>query len=522
MALIFDTIFLDIVFLISCGAIALHFYIQHIYSYWDKRNIKSVKSTFFPFGNLKDGFLLKKPFAEVMLELYNSTEQPILGFYATTKPGLMIRDPEIVRLILIRDFQYFHDRGVYMDENVDPLSGHLFSLNGEKWKNLRAKLTPTFTSGRLKAMFQTFLDCGKSLEVYLSKNANDKKEVDMRELMACFSTNIIASVAFGLESDAIAEPDDTFRKMGRKFFDPTFMNIFRLTCMFILPHVGKFLKVKTVDKDYEAFIFKMVKDTMNYREMNNISRKDFMQLLLQLKNTGKVDYGDDWTIQSKDGNAKTLSINELAAQAHVFFLAGFETSSTTISFCLYFLAKDHEIQAKVQEEIDEVTKKHGGQITYESLSEMKYLENCIDETLRMYTAVPVLNRECTKEYQIPGTNITLDKGTKIFIPVQAIQTDAKNFPDPNVFRPERFATDAWNSEKGLKYMPFGDGPRACIGLRMGKVQTKMGIVLILSKFNLRLGDKLQNTKKLKFEVKSFTPALEGGMFLKVTHRHKSP
>ncbi|XP_055680723.1 probable cytochrome P450 6d5 [Lutzomyia longipalpis] len=516
MGLLFDNLFLDVVLLISCIAIALHFYIQHIYSYWDRKKIKSFKPVF-PFGNLKDGFLLKKRFSELFVDLYKQTDEPILGLYATTKPALMVCDPELLRLILIRDFQYFHDRGVYMNEDIDPLSGHLFSLSGEKWKNLRAKLTPTFTSGRLKGMMQTFLDCGNSLEAYLMKNAN--KEVEMRDLMARYTTNIIASVAFGLESDAIAEPKDTFRMMGKKFFDPTFMNILRLTCLFILPHIGKFFNIKSVDNDYEAFIFKMVKDTMNYREKNNVHRKDFMQLLLQLKNTGKVDYSDDWNIQS-DGSDKGLSFNELAAQAHVFFLAGFETSSTTMSFCFYELAKNLNVQEKVQREIDEVTKKYDGKITYDSLMEMKYLESCIDEALRMYTPVPVLNRECAKDYKIPGSDIIIEKGTRIFIPAQAIQMDPKYYPEPEEFRPERFSSDNSNggNQKGVTYMPFGDGPRACIGLRMGKLQAKIGIVLIMSKFNLRLGEKLQNLKELQYEVKSFVPALEGGMNLKVLPR----
>ncbi|XP_055712885.1 probable cytochrome P450 6d4 isoform X2 [Phlebotomus papatasi] len=279
-------------------------------------------------------------------------------------------------------------------------------------------------------------------------------------------------------------------------------------------------KIKSVDDDYENFIFSMVKDIMNYREKNNIQRKDFMQLLLQLKNTGKVDYGDTWDIQAtNNSNGKTLSLNELAAQAHVFFLAGFETTSTTMSFCFYELAKNPHIQKKVQEEIDELTKKYNGRITYESINEMKYLENCIDETLRMYAPVPVLNRECTTEYKVPGRDIIIEKGTRIFIPAHAIHHDPKYYQNPESFKPERFKTDASNNEqKGIIYMPFGDGPRACIGLRMGKLQSKLGIVLILSKFNIQLGDKLKNLEKIKFDLKSFTPSIEGGMFVKVTHR----
>ncbi|XP_059618287.1 probable cytochrome P450 6d5 [Phlebotomus argentipes] len=518
MALIFDSVLLDIAALLSFCAVGLYFYFKHIYSYWDRRNVKSIKPVI-PFGNIKDAILLKTTFAENFVDIYNSTDEPVIGVYAINQPGLMIRDIHLVRSIMIKDFQYFHDRGVNVNEDIDPLSGHLFSLPGEKWKNLRSKLTPTFTSGRIKAMFQTFLDCGKSLEAHLTKNSDANTEVEMRNLMACYATNIIASVAFGLETDTIIEPEATFRIMGRKFFDPTLKNLFRFTCTFILPRFGKMLNVKSVDNDYEAFIFKMVKDTMDYREKNNIIRKDFMQLLLQLKHTGKVDYEDSWNFEkSKNGDVKNISFEELAAQAHVFFLAGFETTSTTMSFCFYELAKNPDIQAKVQTEIDEVTKKYDGKITYESVNEMKYLESCIDETLRMYGPVPVLNRECTREYKLPGTNITVEKGTRIFIPSHAIQNDPKHFPDPDTFKPERFSTDEWNSAGGLKYMPFGDGPRACIGLRMGKLQAKIGIVLILSKFNIHLGERLQKMKKFKYELKSFTPAIEGGMHVKVTRR----
>ncbi|GAB0099407.1 hypothetical protein DMENIID0001_152630 [Sergentomyia squamirostris] len=378
MALIFGSWFYDIVAFLAFCAVGLHLYIQHIYSYWEKRNVKFAKPIF-PFGNLKNAVVLKQTFQEIFTDLYYSTSEKILGVYTTTKPALLVRDPELLRFILIKDFQYFHDRGVYSNEATDPLSGHLFSINGEKWRNLRSKITPTFTSGKLKGMFTTVLDSGRSLEEFLSQHLD--KEIEMRDLMARYATNVIASVAFGLDVDSIKDPTATFRIMGKQFFDPNLRNLLRFACLFMLPHFGRMFRVKSVDKNYEDFIFSMVRETMNYREKNNVQRKDFMQLLLQLKNTGKVGSDDNWNIQSTGNNATTLTFTELAAQAHVFFLAGFETSSTTISFFLYEIAKHPDIQAKVQAEIDEVIKKHNGEITYEALMEMKYLESCIDESL---------------------------------------------------------------------------------------------------------------------------------------------
>lgn len=75
---------------------------------------------------------------------------------------------------------------------------------------------------------------------------------------------------------------------------------------------------------------------------------------------------------------KQLTINEMAAQTWIFYAAGFETSSTTMSYCLYELARNQDIQRKVQQEIDRVTKKYNGQVTYQSAADMKYLEACID------------------------------------------------------------------------------------------------------------------------------------------------
>ncbi|GAB0087262.1 hypothetical protein DMENIID0001_015550 [Sergentomyia squamirostris] len=262
-------------------------------------------------------------------------------------------------------------------------------------------------------------------------------------------------------------------------------------------------------------------ETMNFREKNNIQRKDFMQLLLQLKNTGKVGADGKWNIKSTGNNATGLTFHELAAQAHSFLVAGFETSATKISFFLYEIAKHPTIQAKVQMEIDEIIKKYNGEITYEGVMEMKYLESCIDESLRMYTPLPVLNRECTEEYKLPGTGLTLEKGTRILIPVNAIHTDPKYFPEPETFKPERFLSGISNGAeiKGFTYVPFGEGPRICIGLKLGKLQTKIGIIFILSNFNIRLGERLQKMDKVVYEKKSLLLAIQGGLFLKISKRN---
>lgn len=139
-----------------------------------------------------------------------------------------------------------------------------------------------------------------------------------------------------------------------------------------------YIRLKSVDDDIEAFIMDLVKQNIELREKNNVSRKDLFQLLIQLRNTGKVEADGIWDTNYSTKTIKQLTINEMAAQAWIFYIAGFETSTTTTSFCLYELANNPKIQQKVQLEIDDIIEKFNGQISYECISEMKYLEACID------------------------------------------------------------------------------------------------------------------------------------------------
>ena len=129
----------------------------------------------------------------------------------------------------------------------------------------------------------------------------------------------------------------------------------------------------------EEFIFSVVQQNLEFREKNHVTRKDFFQLLIQLRNTGTVQLDNQWeTVIKGDESQKMMTLNEMAAHSYVFFLAGFETSSTTLTFCMYELAKNQDIQQRVHQEIDSVLERHDGQITYDSISEMKFLDQCID------------------------------------------------------------------------------------------------------------------------------------------------
>lgn len=459
-----------LVLLVALLGAVLYLGNKYLYSYWSKHGFTQYNPSILV-GDIMKIISQKEGIGEFCMNLYTATknEHKVLGIYLLTRPALLINDPILIRDIMIKDFQYFHDRGLYVDEKNDPLSGHIFSLPGQKWRKLRVKLTPTFTSGKLKSMFPTILESGKVLETYIKKTLQSGNDiVEIRDLLARYNTDIIASIAFGIENDSINDSKNIFREKGRKVFATTLKNSMRQTSSFITPKLSQYFKIKSVDNDVEEFFLSMIKQTVDYREKNKVKRNDFMQLLLQLKNDGycAVDANDKDNIDHGEVLDKTkLTLNELAAQAFVFFLAGFETTSSTMSYCLYELSKNLYIQRAVQDEID----RHGD-ITYDSINAMKYLDCCVDETLRKYPPVPVLNRECSKDYKIPNTNLTIPKGTPLLIPALGLQRDPKIYQNPLEFKPERFASKSTGSDAdGLYYMPFGDGPRVCIGKKSIKI-----------------------------------------------------
>lgn len=379
MAILTDNWKLDLLALLIGLVTLAYIYLKRTYSYWDRKGFKSFPNVSLLFGHFKATFAQKESMGHFFNRVYNNTSEPFLGVYGFLRPMLLIKDPELVRTILVKDFAHFSDRGVHCNEQYDILSAHLFALSGQKWKNLRAKLSPAFTSGKLKAMFSTLTECGSTLESYLEKVIDNGELLDVREISARLTTNFIASVAFGIDVDTIADPNHVFRENGRRIFAASFWNAIRFFLKFIAPKLMSILRIKSVDDEVELFIKSLVKQNLEYREKNYVSRKDFFQLLVQLRNSGTVALDDEWdTVIKADESQKTMTLNEICAQAFVFFAAGFETSSTTLSYCLYELAKNQEIQRRVHSEIDKVLKEYNGQLTYEAVSAMIFLEKCID------------------------------------------------------------------------------------------------------------------------------------------------
>lgn len=351
--------------------IVIYVFFKCTFKYWEKRGLPHLKPVF-PYGTMERSFnrkiffplWIKKNYDEFKSKGYRHG-----GIYNFASPVYIPVDPEYVKNILQRDFNHFMDRGIYYNEKDDPLSAHLVSLGGQRWRHLRAKLTPTFTSGKMKTMFDILVQCGEPMKKVMGEYAQNGVPVDVKEIVARYTTDIFGSCAFGLNCNSFERPDAEFRYHGKQIFTRSQLRMFALFFFLSVPKLGHFLKVRVFSKATTDFFTKIVKETISYREENSVMRNDLLQLLMDLKENGKSDMSEE---------DKGFTMEEIAAEAMLFFGAGSDTSSTTITSLLLEVTLQPDIQDRLRAEINQVLENHDGQFTYDSMCDMKYLGQVID------------------------------------------------------------------------------------------------------------------------------------------------
>ncbi|XP_070568050.1 cytochrome P450 3A13-like isoform X2 [Ptychodera flava] len=402
----------------------------------------------------------------------------VFGFYLAREPYLVIADLDMLKEIFVKKFNCFPNRRATTIRQ-EPLSSGLAALRDQKWKYVRTVLTPAFSAAKMKQMSVLIQQCCGDLMKNLEKYANEDKIIDFKEIFASYSNDCLLSTSFGVRVDSQNDPDNIFVKNLKKLTSLiTNINLFlilRLFFPFLRPLLD-FLNFKVIPNGLMDFFVRSASETIELRKSEENPRLDLMQLML---NAHEEIAEDD--LEGED--RAQLSLNEILGQSLTFYLAGYETTSTMLAYAVYLLAVNPEVQDRLRDEVETVMQKHEVP-GYEAQLEMKYLDQVCCEMLRLYPPAVSTDRQCSQDCVIGDGSVFVPKGMNIHVPIWAIHHDRKIYPNPEKFDPDRFSPEERGKYHQYSWLPFGGGPRICIGMRMAMLEAKYSLVEILQRYQI--------------------------------------
>ncbi|XP_061394789.1 cytochrome P450 6a8-like [Musca vetustissima] len=471
-------------------------YLKVKYNYWDLQGVKQLKPHFLV-GHLRK--LRSINHRQILKEVYDEfrSKAKLAGFYIYTQPVAVILDLDLAKSVLVKDFNFFASRQWYKNEK-DYLSQHLFNLEEVQWRLLRNKLAPAFTAEKLEFMLPSLQRVAENYVDAYGSAIEESESLNVHDLNGRFILDVFGSCLFGLECNSLKDPQqEEFHQMTSKILPSKDIGIkchfFKATYFDLMKMFG----LKKFPDDVESFFKRVVQKGFVEREKSGVVRNDFIDVLLLLKNFGEMN----------------LEAEQLAAQFYGFFTASYETSAATMTYLLYELARHEDVQEKLRKHITESLKKHNKQVSYGALNDMKYLDQVITETLRMYPPFAYLQRLALEDYKVPGTDITIEKNTDVLIPIKAIHYDADIYENPKEFKPERFAPSEERKRHPQAFLSFGEGPRNCIAMRLAQLQMKCGLVSLLRKY--QFSESAQTCKEIEFSDYSEALVPTKPIYLKV-------
>uniref|UniRef100_A0A6I8S7C8 Cytochrome P450 3A n=1 Tax=Xenopus tropicalis TaxID=8364 RepID=A0A6I8S7C8_XENTR len=397
------------------------------------------------------------------------------GMYDGRQPVLAIMDPAIIKTILVKEcYTNFTNRRNFGLNG--PFESAITIAEDEQWKRIRNVLSPTFTSGKLKEMFQIMKDYSdilvKNIQGYVEKD----EPCATKDVIGAYSMDVITSTSFSVNIDSLNKPSDPFVIHMKKLLKTGLLSPL-LILVVIFPFLRPILEglnLNFVPKDFTEFFMNAVTSFREKRKKGDHSgRVDLLQLMMDSRTTGGNDLSN---------KHKALTDAEIMAQSVIFIVAGYETTSTALSYLFYNLATHPDVQQRLHEEIDSFLPDKASP-TYDILMQMEYLDMVIQETLRLFPPAGRLERVSKQNVEING--VSIPKGIVTLIPAYVLQRDPEYWPEPEEFRPERFSKENRATHTPFTFLPFGDGPRNCIGLRFALLSMKVAIVTLLQNFSVR-------------------------------------
>ncbi|KAH8026228.1 hypothetical protein HPB51_017154 [Rhipicephalus microplus] len=435
----------------------------------------------------------------------------VVGYFNGSRPVLLVADLDLLKMIQVKDFQDFIDRGLLFQSKRPP-SPHnksLIQLTGKRWKEVRSVLTPSFTTNKLKMMAPGMICTIQELIDKIDEHARSSEEFEIGDLFQAMTLDVICRSAMGIEYSIQKNPKHSLLASCRLLFSGTFSWISVLLASF--PELEFILKyplywmLASTNNGVHPFdeVQEKCGNIVKQRQINNaVPQKDLLQLMIEAK-TSNVDVAsvtsdqltaaDDNEHELKQSalsspkgltySSKTvLDDDDITQNAFLVLVAGYETTSNTLTLVSHMLINYPDVQEKVRQELftalgpDE-------EISYNTIQKLTYLNCVIQETMRLYPPIfSFVTREAVVDKQYG--KLKIPAGTAVMAATEYIHRDPSSWEKPNAFDPDRFLGERRKGQNPLAFQPFGAGPRNCIGMRFAQMELRFTLAHILRRYRL--------------------------------------
>ena len=409
---------------------------------------------------------------------------PTFIAYFGIKPMIVTEDLEVIQSVLVKNFDSFMGRYVAPVQLKESYASMILNLCGEEWRRVRRIMSPTFSSKKLRIMSPLIQESCERLRNKMVGVSNTNSSVDVYKWFGMFTLEVTLATAFGRDISLEIDENNLLLKAVDSIFNAARRSGFSQSCSvrserlyslvshssLVAPVIQFFLRrAKIIQScDYlEETALKLIEDRRNTMETIEITSKDLLQLLLEA-------YDENEETKSN----RYLSNNEVVAAITIIMFAGYETTSNALSHTAYLLALNPTIQDYLIKEINDYYEANPDSSLYDAADNIEYVNMVLCESLRLFPPTAKTNREC-KQTCVITDGLIIEEGINVSIPIYLLHHNPQYWPNPEKFDPERFNPNNEQSYPKFAYLPFGEGPRNCIGKRLALLVAKMTLITIL-------------------------------------------
>ena len=372
----------------------------------------------------------------------------------------MTTDPEVIQHILLKNAQNYRKTLMTRLLLEPPLGKEtVFTSEGECWRQQRKLTAPAFSLKTIKGFAPLMIEEAQYLLDRWDQIPSDERKIDVQSEMAMVTLKIITRAMFSKQSDdrdasAIADAVRSMTQFRLQFID--FLGVPQW-----VPRISRLRVISA-----KRLLNRAARSIIAERTKSGESKPDLLGMLLS---------------SADPETGQKMSDSQLEAEVRSYYAAGYETTATALTWVFYALHKYPAVEAKLHQELDSVL---GGRTpTYSDLENLPYTLQVIQETMRLFTVVPSIGREAISDDEVQGVHIP--KKAVIVVNIWFTHRHPDLWEEPELFKPERFSPENSGSRHRFAYLPFGGGPRICIGASFALQEAHLLLATIAQQWRLR-------------------------------------